>query len=121
LDAKRSGAAEVMLVRLQHGKGSFTHSLHVRPTTCSLSGWQTPDLLGQLGFAHGNGNFVLGGHCYSRAVGANFDTHPSVVATFCQACEFAWSSLGFRSKSVRDNAAEDIAFLSVCRPDRRAF
>ena len=74
VDTKSSGAAEVMLVRFQHGKDSFTYSLHVRPTTFSLSGWQTPDLLGQLGFAHGNCNFVLGGQCYSRGVGANFDT-----------------------------------------------
>jgi hypothetical protein len=70
----RTGAegVQVLLVRLQHSKDQISHSLHVRPTSFSLSGLQMTDLLAILGFERSACAFV-NGECYAKEVDESFD------------------------------------------------
>jgi hypothetical protein len=64
---------QLVLVRLQHGKDQFSHSLHVCPNSFSFSGIQVPDMLAILGFQRSRCSFVNGGECYAKEVAQSFD------------------------------------------------
>jgi hypothetical protein len=67
------GGVELVLMRLRHGKDSVTYSLHARPSTYSMSGFQMTDVLAVLGFERERCAFVVGNECYARAAAADFD------------------------------------------------
>jgi len=64
--------AEIALARLAWSKDEVAFSLHVRPTTFSLSGIQLPDFLRYLGFRRQACSF-LGSECYAREVSQDLD------------------------------------------------
>lgn len=64
---------EVVLVRLQQSKEQIWHTLHVRPSSFSMSGLQMTDLLSIIGFRRSICAFVNGGQCYAREVSQSFD------------------------------------------------
>lgn len=66
------GIGKLVLVRAIHGKDAIRYGLHVQPSTWSTAGVQTTDFLARLGFHRGECAFV-GGECYARGVGADFD------------------------------------------------
>lgn len=69
--ANASGVA-LKLARLQHGKDSFTYSLHASPSSFSSAGLQTTDLLRFLGFHRMPCTFVPP-ECYATAAREDFD------------------------------------------------
>lgn len=60
------------LVRLQHGKDSVTHSLHVVPNLWSTYGMQGSDVLAIAGLLRSSCTFTSG-ECFVREVPADFD------------------------------------------------
>lgn len=67
------------LVRLQHGKDSVTHSLHVVPNLSSTYGMQGTDVLAIAGLSRSTCTFTSG-ECFVREVPANFDVAAFGVA-----------------------------------------
>ena len=60
------------LIKLQHGKESITHSLHVVPNLWSTYGMQGSDVLAIAGLFRSTCTFV-GGECFVREVPSDFD------------------------------------------------
>jgi hypothetical protein len=67
LDRLNASGLEMQLVRLQHGKDTYSLTLHAKPTSFTSAGIQTTDLLAYLGFSAGRCVF-LRGDCYAREV-----------------------------------------------------
>jgi len=87
--AQHNGAGlQVVLTRLQWGKDDVGYSLHVNPTTYSLSGLQRTDFLAYLGFTASGCAFIAGRRCYVRWVDADFD-----LERFANAFERAYKLL----------------------------
>ncbi len=70
----RSGTTTLVLAKLQWGKDDIGHSLHVSPSSYSLSGgYQITDFLGHLGFQRSGCSFIDSRQCYVRWVDSSFD------------------------------------------------
>lgn len=80
---------EIVVSKLWWGKDETRTSVHVNPSTFSLSGFQITDLLAYLGFKHSDQcPFTKGHSCYSNWVSADFE--PEV---FAQAFDTAYGQL----------------------------
>jgi len=66
-------STQIKLIRLVHGRDRSNLSLHVNPTSFSLSGLQTTGVLSILGFTMSECAFFPSGKCYARAVEDNFN------------------------------------------------
>lgn len=66
------GGVHYKHVRLQHGKDSFTDTLHTCPNSWSTAGFQTTDFLHYLGFRRSQCAFHVG-DCYCRSIQPNQD------------------------------------------------
>lgn len=72
-----------MLARLQNGKNDIMHSVHAFPSTYTVSGIQTTDMLAYMGFKRDTCSFE-GGYCYARAVDMPLDL-PAFTAALSRA------------------------------------
>lgn len=68
----QEGGIRYKIVRLQNGKDDFTDSLHANPSSFSLSGLQTTDILSFLGFERGHCAFH-DGECFVKEIPAGFN------------------------------------------------
>lgn len=70
----RSGTTNLVLAKLQWGKDDIGYSLHVSPTSFSVSGgYQITDFLSHLGFERSGCSFIDSRQCYVRWVSEDFD------------------------------------------------
>ncbi len=69
----QSRNAKLVLARLQWSKSDVGHSLHVIPSSYTLSGYQVTDFLKHLGFERSVCSFVAHQECYVKWADESFD------------------------------------------------
>jgi hypothetical protein len=90
-----SGVGEFVLAKSQWGKNDSVFSLHVIPSSYSLSGIQSTDFLGLLNFERSNCPFGAKGECYWIEVEVNFS-----IEKFTPAFSSAFSKLQTAEKAL---------------------
>lgn len=100
---------EFAVIRLQHSKDNIQHTLHVRPSSHSLSGLQTTDLLAHIGFRRSPCSFLIS-ECYALVIQPTFD-----LEAFASAFDKAYSSFTQADKHL------ETCGLSIERPEGWGF
>jgi hypothetical protein len=93
-DRQQTNLALFALLELQRSRTEIWRSLHVRPTSLSMSGAQTTDLLGLLGFRR-SPCVLLQTECYAYSVAHSFD-----LAGFAHAFTLAFDAFKQADKSL---------------------
>jgi hypothetical protein len=93
-ERQQTNLALFALLQLQRSKAEIWQSLHVRPTSLSMNGAQTTDLLGLLGFRR-SACSILQTECYAYPVDETFD-----LGAFSQAFTGAYEAFRQADKSL---------------------
>jgi len=72
VDNFQEGGIRYKVVRLQYGRDDYTDSIHANPSSYTLSGLQTPDILSFLGFKRGGCAFH-DGECFVKEIPLGFN------------------------------------------------